>query len=599
MNPVEKKQAKDRQARHISAWLLAGYCLAVVFTSVPVEKNRHVRVVSQAVPVVSGEAARLPVAGKWWHQHQNRALARARWWQNHKTAAATLQSQQQSRRRTASLAALSGETGLAGVLTGAGGRLARNEIKSGSLKVVRAGQTDTGDFERSGAEIRANAGRQADHQAALSGTWTQTGDIAEHSVAPTPPLAGTKHIAIARKQQELFRAASLVSLPFPIPKYYGTPARNKVKEQQGGASDKIERGRLASNLSPVLPANQCVTGNIAGWSGRKPLTGFASEARQFSTSRPLNSVPALSAGLAAKLKNGGFRAGSSIFMRIFKDKSILQVWLMKEGRYALFHTYKICRWSGSFGPKLYEGDKQSPEGFYLVNRQLFTRRSWKWKGSFSIGYPNAYDKLHGRTGSLILVHGGCTSTGCFALTNPVIREVRELAQLARDGGQQQFHINVYPFELTKTNLARYKNSPWLSFWKNLKTGYDLFEQTRLPPRVRVCNKRYVFARADEAWTESRRRGKGCYGLADYIPGWKPAWRVASRYKGRHIRRVGTRCNLRRASCRKWLALRRNRKTRRKRTKPRHYAARVRRHHSTARRTSIRRARAIGRKHKTR
>ena len=204
---------------------------------------------------------------------------------------------------------------------------------------------------------------------------------------------------------------------------------------------------FVKNLPVNSPVDQCTADEVAGWSGTKLLEEHKELLRQ---SRSASEE--VSALLAARLKIKGFKPGAPIYMRIFKDRSLLQVWLEKDGRYALFHTYKICRWSGSFGPKLYEGDRQSPEGFYLVDDQLFNRRSWKWKGSFSIGYPNAYDKLHGRTGSLILVHGGCTSSGCFAMTNPVIKEVHELAQLARDRGQQKFAVHVFPLQAQQSQF---------------------------------------------------------------------------------------------------------------------------------------------------
>lgn len=332
--------------------------------------------------------------------------------------------------------------------------------------------------------------------------------------------------------------------------------------------DSSQNDEPKSSIAPLEKArtDQCIEEKVAGWFGTKLLAKHKELLRQSSP---------VSQKISARLKAKGIKAGAPVYMRIFKDSSLLEVWLEKEGRYVLFETYKICRWSGSFGPKLYEGDRQSPEGFYLVDDQLFNRHSWKWKGSFSIGYPNAYDKLHGRTGSLILVHGGCTSSGCFALTNPVIKEVHELAQLARDHGQEKFAIHVFPFKLTKANLQRHKNSPWTGFWNNLKEGYDLFENNRTLPNISVCNKRYVFALNGQ--TEAAADSRDCYGLQAFIPGWHPA---------RRIRRASRRgCNRNRASCRKFLALKR-RKAR---------SRRHRRYASKRRRAHLRGARGIGRK----
>jgi hypothetical protein len=184
-----------------------------------------------------------------------------------------------------------------------------------------------------------------------------------------------------------------------------------------------------------------------------------------------------------------------LFLRIFKAESELEVWMMKGKEFQLFATYPICQWSGVLGPKFYEGDNQSPEGFYTVGR-----RDLKWQTrhhrAFNIGFPNAFDKLHGRTGSNILVHGGCSTEGCFAMTNPVIDEVFRLANSAASG-QKEIQVHVFPFRMTAENLMQQSASPWLDFWINLKTGYDLFAETRLPPAVGVCKSRYVYDRVPE------------------------------------------------------------------------------------------------------
>lgn len=189
--------------------------------------------------------------------------------------------------------------------------------------------------------------------------------------------------------------------------------------------------------------------------------------------------------LAAK----GFAKGSALMIRIFKAESELEIWLEKDGRFEHFATYPICHWSGSLGPKQSEGDKQTPEGFYTItSRQL--HHIGRWPRSLNLGFPNAYDKAMKRSGSYILVHGGCSSVGCFAMTNPVISEIYGLSSAALRGGQRHIPTHVFPFRMTDANFAKYKSSEWSSFWANLKEGYDSFEKTRRPPRVSVCNDRY-------------------------------------------------------------------------------------------------------------
>ena len=192
---------------------------------------------------------------------------------------------------------------------------------------------------------------------------------------------------------------------------------------------------------------------------------------------------------AERLAAKGFSTGAPILLRIFKAESELELWMEKDGRFELFATYPICHWSGTLGPKRQEGDKQTPEGFYTVtSRQL--HHIGRWPRSLNLGFPNAYDQAMGRSGSYILVHGGCSSVGCFAMTNPVIGEIYGLASAALRGGQRHIPAHVFPFRMTQENLARQSKSEWAPFWANLKEGYDSFERTRRPPRVSVCDSRY-------------------------------------------------------------------------------------------------------------
>ncbi|MEM8686193.1 MAG: hypothetical protein AAGF81_02625 [Pseudomonadota bacterium] len=114
----------------------------------------------------------------------------------------------------------------------------------------------------------------------------------------------------------------------------------------------------------------------------------------------------LSPEALASLKEKGIRLGAPMYVRIFKKESALEVWLQNQwGRYTKFKTYHVCRWSGELGPKTREGDKQAPEGFYVVTPQQMNPRS-KYHLSFNIGYPNAYDRSYGYTGKHLMVHGG-------------------------------------------------------------------------------------------------------------------------------------------------------------------------------------------------
>jgi murein L,D-transpeptidase YafK len=205
----------------------------------------------------------------------------------------------------------------------------------------------------------------------------------------------------------------------------------------------------------------------------------------------------IEAELGRRLAEKGMATGSPMFIRIFKAEFEFELWMRKGEGFELFATYPICYWSGTLGPKLHEGDKQAPEGFYAVGPNQIHRRG-RWPRSLNIGYPNALDRAQARTGSFILVHGGCTSTGCFAMTNPVMQEIYALAEEALEKGQERIPVHVFPFRMTEANLAARARAhgEWRAFWHSLKAGYDLFEQTHLPPKVGMCNKQYVVSEGD-------------------------------------------------------------------------------------------------------
>jgi hypothetical protein len=190
------------------------------------------------------------------------------------------------------------------------------------------------------------------------------------------------------------------------------------------------------------------------------------------------------------LEKKGMPSGSPVLIRIFKQESELELWMQKDGRFELFATYPICFWSGKLGPKLREGDRQAPEGLYAVDLSQIRPRG-RLPRSLDIGFPNAFDRANARTGSYILLHGGCKSAGCFAMTDPVMNEIYSFSEQALRQGQDRIQVHVFPFRMTEANLAVHANSEWHGFWLNLRDAYDVFERTRISPKVGICGKRYV------------------------------------------------------------------------------------------------------------
>jgi len=267
--------------------------------------------------------------------------------------------------------------------------------------------------------------------------------------------------------------------------------------------------------------------------------------------------------LAAK----GIPPGLPLMIRIFKAESQLELWAKKGVRFELAAVYPICNWSGSLGPKKTEGDRQSPEGFYSVGpSQLHTKG--RWPRSLDIGYPNTFDRAHDRTGSYILVHGGCTTTGCYAMTNAQMEEIYALSDAALQGGQDSIPVHVFPFRMTEANMATRKDSEWSPFWATLKPGYDLFERMRMPPRISVCEKQYVATHEDAVLPD------GCEDNVSRVqPTLRPVQKIARH--ARRLRRVASRTRARRVASRAARRAQATRKGRNKRIatqKHRHAAA---------------------------
>ena len=196
--------------------------------------------------------------------------------------------------------------------------------------------------------------------------------------------------------------------------------------------------------------------------------------------------------LLAEMRDLDTTAAAPALVRIFKKESELEVWKRtSSGTYALLKTYPMCRWSGKLGPKTREGDRQAPEGFYQVSRGRLNPRS-QYHLSFDLGYPNRLERAQGYTGSNLMVHGACSSSGCFAISDESMGEVYAVVRDALRGGQGAVQVQSYPFRMTAENMTAHRGDPSFAFWTNLKEGFDAFEARRRPPRVDACGGRYVF-----------------------------------------------------------------------------------------------------------
>lgn len=226
------------------------------------------------------------------------------------------------------------------------------------------------------------------------------------------------------------------------------------------------------------------------------ITIFTSEALVSqeipSSERSRNAIERVKPDLLNEAKELGLTLGNHVYIRIFKEEKKLEVWIQDSMEYKLFRTYPICTFGkGGLGPKMKEGDMVAPEGFYFVKPNQLNPSS-AFHLSFNLGYPNAYDRAHSRTGSALMVHGECASVGCYAMTNPIIEKIYTIVDAAFRGGQPFFRVHIFPFRMTDENMKNYKDSDSYVFWENLKDGYDIFNENNIPPNVSVSNKKYVF-----------------------------------------------------------------------------------------------------------
>jgi len=214
-----------------------------------------------------------------------------------------------------------------------------------------------------------------------------------------------------------------------------------------------------------------------------------------------NTIPRIKAQFSKK----GLILGSPIFIRIFKDPGQLELWVKNGRKYKLFKAYYICDLSGTLGPKIEEGDEQAPEGFYRVGVDQLNPWS-KHHLSFNLGFPNEYDEAFQRTGSALMVHGKCNSSGCFAMSDYKIDEIYTIADSALKFGQGSFPVHIFPFRMTEQNLRDHQGR-WSAFWRNLKEGYDIFQETSLPPAILVKNCRYLFSLAEYLEVSANMQGE--------------------------------------------------------------------------------------------
>ncbi|MEM6914937.1 MAG: hypothetical protein AAF491_00120 [Verrucomicrobiota bacterium] len=280
--------------------------------------------------------------------------------------------------------------------------------------------------------------------------------------------------------------------------------RGGADESDGLAMTRVDEDRVAETSESLEPyplatkAKKMLQGWLPSSLGVQsmpshPFEGASSSPESESKARQI--IEATRGTLEGELRRLGLEAGNPIFVRLFKEENELELWMKspEKPEFTLFKIYRIQRWSGTKGPKLREGDGQSPEGFYFVSPARLRSETRHHLG-IDLGFPNEYDSEKGRTGSEIMIHAGASSAGSYVLTPSDMNELYTLAALAFDSGQSFFRINSFPFRMTDQRMEKeWKTQPrWIDFWVDLKEGYDFFENVNLPPDVGVEAGEYVF-----------------------------------------------------------------------------------------------------------
>ncbi|MFT5467437.1 MAG: murein L,D-transpeptidase YafK [Verrucomicrobiales bacterium] len=242
----------------------------------------------------------------------------------------------------------------------------------------------------------------------------------------------------------------------------------------------VERETIVSRIQELMRG---------GESGENPRPEYASSSEK-AAAAAARTKPVLE----ADMKGLGLRLGDPIFIRIFKETNELEVWVEKPDRseFELYSVYRICKRSGTLGPKRKPNDGQAPEGFYFMIHQNLDPASRNHL-ALDLGFPNQFDRALGREG-IATIHGGCEASSGFAMTDKVIEDLFTLAAVSLESPPNFFHVHCFPFRMTDARMdqAVQENPSLINFWANLKEGFDYFEIVRRPPNTTLLDGVYVF-----------------------------------------------------------------------------------------------------------
>lgn len=262
------------------------------------------------------------------------------------------------------------------------------------------------------------------------------------------------------------------------------PVLDDEEDKEEGDSDS--EGETAEDEQDVVPSPDSDTGQEDD-NTPTDIVPVPEPVQNDLVKRPIRS-PKVPRDLEGAMRYYKVKSGDPIFIRIVKDIRNLELWMQPGGRgdYVLVKEYPVLGMSGKLGPKEKKGDLQAPEGFYRTYKSLLNPNS-SYHLSFNVGYPNNWDKLHGRTGSLIMIHGSDVSVGCYAMGDEGVEEIYGLVESyvkSRKGGQG-VPIHVYPFVPNTVRLLKEAKNKYFPFWCFLAEAWYWTEENRAPAPVEM------------------------------------------------------------------------------------------------------------------
>jgi murein L,D-transpeptidase YafK len=198
--------------------------------------------------------------------------------------------------------------------------------------------------------------------------------------------------------------------------------------------------------------------------------------------------------IAEMVAEKGFSLGAPMYIRILKKEKQLEVWMQKTAgaRYEKFKSYDIrYLHNDKLGPKIKQGDHTTPEGVYPILPQNVTTGT-AYHMAIDFGYPNQFDRSHGRSGSLVRIHGIADgSAGCPVMTDGDIEEIYTIANAALKAGHTNGAIYVFPFEMSTSNMLAHAGHPSMKWWKNELLPIAMALEKHMPLNISMDKKRYT------------------------------------------------------------------------------------------------------------